>query len=510
MKKCFAIFFLVLSLGFSTTSYAQLRTKPIDKLGWYNPWIGNGNMAGLTLNKSFLGDSTGVKGLSEAKIGAVGKFGEFRNVFDPKSGIDAFLGIESFSKVNKVYLYGRFKFSYDYDKDNSWRGSIHPYSTPFMLVDPVVGDITTQFYSMEAGIGIPLGSGWSLGVDIAYDAGIMAKLKDLRNSNTDMTFKIAPGISYGNEIIDVGLSAGYERATEKVEYTQISSSKENYLYYLYGMWVYNMYGYSSAETSRFNASDRAYGSITLDLHSGHWKLYDNFEASIRQASQTENGYNNLTYGDTRSSEYRNKLLFQYNDRHRVILNTDFCSMAADRYIQQQEQDKSSGIRRWVTYGTEPCWSRNMINASISYEYRNPLVWELGGGIAFNSNTQRYVCSPISISQSFKSIEPFIQFSQYVTANGMRWEFTPALRYRIMTESVVNDVSYPSGTTIGTLQLDEPLAQEAGFLGNDTFTGSLSICCDFWRMFIWADYGILYCPTLKSCRHSIGLTVGFAF
>lgn len=507
----------------ASDAHAQMRDKPLDQLDWYNPWTGNGNMAGLTLGNSYLGGPVlghygyvpfSLKeraGLSEAYLGLAFDTGEYKNVYDPKSSLKTTLGVESYGKIKSVYLYGRFDFKYDYDWGNTWRGSKNPYRMPFMLADPIEGNITDQTYSMEAGIGMPFGYGWAFGVDVSYDVGIMAKLKDLRNSNTDMDFRIAPGISYGGEAMHVGLSVGYERATEKVEYTQVASDTENYLYYLSGMWVANSYGYSSAEKSRFTGLNGCYGNFTIDIHVDQFRLYNDLHMNWGFAKQTETGYNNLEYGSVNSMEYTNLIRFQYADRHRFIVEFAYDKRSADRTLQQQELDPASSVRRYVTYGTAPCWSATLMNTKVEYTYRNPFVWELCGGVNLNERRQNYLSSPVFASQTFASTEPYLIYSQYICGRGMRWKLTPALSYRFMTKNVPNEVTVDQeGVELGDFQLLEPLYQEADFFGSNRLDASMNVCCDFWRMYVKAGYDLRYAPSLKSCRHSALLTVGIAF
>lgn len=502
---------------------AQMRDKPFDQLDWYNPWLGNGNMAGLTLGNAYLGGTAdGFYGyvpysnkqsasLSEACLGFSFDTGKYRNVFDPESSLKTLLGVESYSKIKNIYLYGRFNFKYDSDRGNEWRGTLHPYDMPFMLADPVNGRITNQTYSMEAGIGLPLGYGWAVGIDACYDVGIMAKLKDLRNSNTDMTFRIAPAISFGGDVAHIGLSVGYERATEKVEYTKIAADTENYLYYFSGMWVGTAYGYSSAEKSRFTGTNSCYGNLTLDIHADKFRLYNDLSLNYSSAKQTENGYNNLEYGSVKSMGYRNLIRFQYADRHRFIIDFAYDRRSADRALQQQEYDSAAGVRRYVTYANVPCWSRTALTTNVEYTYRNPFRWELKGGVFFDESRQNYLSSPVFASQEFASVEPRLSYRQYFYGGGTRWELAPGFGYRFVTRNVPNDVSVnQDGGQVGEFQVLEPLYREADFFGSDRLNATMTLCCDFWRMFIKAGYDLRYAPALKTFRHSAMLTVGIAF
>lgn len=508
MKNRIIPIFLLLACG--PAAWGQMRTNPIDKLDWQNPWLGSGNMSGMSYNNFLEKEKTA---LTEAAIGADYENGAFRNVYDPEKAVTAGVGIESYSKLDKVFLYGRFNYAYQYSSGNSWRGSIHPYDKPFMLADNVPGNISDETYDMQAGIGIRFGK-FSLGFDISYYVGIMAKQKDLRNRNTDMLFCFAPGISYDSGHVRLGLNAGYRRGTEKVEYTQIAGDKENYLYYIYGMWLYNSYGYSSAETSRFTGGNTAFGNFQIDANAGNVRIFNNFGADYRISEQGETGYNNLRYGAVRDLTLSDRLVLQIAEKHRITATYSNRQMSADRFLQQQELDPDSGIRRWKDYGgNQLCWSRKTNDAGIDYHFRDPLKWEIYAGAAYSGTEQIYSSFPLTFRQKFVSVEPYLGASKFFYGSKTRWELEPRICYRFMNEVVRNEISVPEGVVYessGTIQLEEPLAKEADFFGNDRLGASVGLTCDFWRMYIAASYGFFRAPSLNQNRHAAQLKVGIAF
>ena len=109
------------------------------------------------------------------ELGLAGEIGDMKDVFDPDQRLKGTLEASSRRTLGKVGLYGRFGYGYDYGRGSTWRGWIDPYETPFMLADSIPGSLSLERYTMEAGVGIPLGGGWSAGVDVAYDVALMAK-----------------------------------------------------------------------------------------------------------------------------------------------------------------------------------------------------------------------------------------------------------------------------------------------------------------------------------------------
>lgn len=496
---------------------AQQRLYPLEKLDWLNPYLGGGNMSALTLNCSFLGGDRAA--LSEAAAGMDYASGEFRNVYDPESEITGKINIESYSKIKKAYLYGRFGFSYNSARHNTWRGSAQPYRSPFMLADSIPGDVTRELYTMEAGVGVPVGR-VSLGLDVAYDVAVMAKLKDLRNRNTDMTFRISPGITYNGKRFNVGLNAGYERSTEKVEYTQIADNKENYLFYLYGLWIFNNYGYSSAETSRLSRYDTFYGNLQFDLTPGRWRIYNDFGLSLCNGEQTESGYNNLRYGDTKSFTISDRLTVQHSLRHRFRASVSSTGMDGFRYLQRQELDPSSGIRRWVTYGdAHKCYNRRSLEAYAEYTYRKAVSstdirWEVTAGASEVTGYHTYSAYPLTFLQKITAVEPYVNFSKYFKiGQNSRLEISPRFSYVFTSECEPDEITVVDGVELsqsGDMQLSAPLMQEFNFWADRKVKAGLGAAFDWRKVVVKAGYGFTRGVESGLCRHNVSVSVGLAF
>ena len=230
------------------------------------------NMARLVLD-----DSTYVHVL----MGVHGENGDFeeKDIFMPESMLRGTMDAYSRQTLDKVHLFGHFGYSYELGKRSTWRGWIDPYETPFMLADSIPGDISIERYAMQAGMAMPFANGWSAGLDLSYNVALLAKHKDLRNKNTGMDFRVAPGIHWQGGHLGAGLDLGYERGTEKVEYSQESSSVEHVLFSIYGCWVGQGFGFGSAETKRLKEDDRLFGDFQTDFEWGPVALHNNFRVS---------------------------------------------------------------------------------------------------------------------------------------------------------------------------------------------------------------------------------------
>jgi len=535
MKKILLIILICLTFS-AAWAQSEKVFYSFERMEWANTWLGTGNAAGLADNSLFLGDS--VSNFNHAYLKGDFASGGYRNIYDPSMQLAGNLGIDSYMKLGNVFLHGRVDYIYDFGKDYRWKGLVDPLEMPFMMADSIPGNISHEIYSLGAGIGIPLKNGWSIGVDASYDASIMAKHKDLRNKNTRMVFDIAPGVSFAGQGFEVGLNLGYRRNTEKIEYLQVDASTEKYLFDLYGMWLYNSNGFASAEQKRYKEADEVYAGLQLGITFGavrKLRIFNDFEVRYASASQTETGYNNLRFGDTRQLRYSDALSLFVGTAHRVSIKGSSSAMNAYRFLQRQELDPDSKVRRWVTYGDPVfCYDRRVLDGEASYTFRRvrharftdkgltafDINWEITAGARGYLFKQNYYEHPVTFSQQYGWAEPFVTFSKYWKWGLNLFDLTPSASYTIVSgNSFMNDI-VTGGAQEGetTWQLTDPLEEEYSFFASDRFNASLSL--RYGR--ILRKSSVLYVKGSYShtravsgemkdnARHNVNLTIGYTF
>lgn len=435
----------------------------------------------------------------DVSMGLRGETGPMKDLYAPEQLVQGALDVVSERRLDKVSLYGRFGYGYDYGKGSTWRGWIDSYETPFMVADSVPGALSLERYSLQAGAGLPLGGGWAVGLDMAYDVALMAKHKDLRSKNTAMNFRVAPGISWQGDRLGLGLDLGYERGTERVEFTQISENVEHILFDLYGVWLYHGNGYASAETRRFKENDRFYGDFQLDVRLGAATLHNNFRADFRQGVQTEVGYNNLRHGDIRSLTWSDDLSLQIGQRHLVQASAAFSTMQGFRPLQQQELDPDSRIRIWVTYGNPVfCYFRQYHSEKLSYTYGTS--WKLTLGVENWKMMHSYTEYPQRFEQHIGTVTPYAVLALPL---GESFHLTTRLGYA---------KDYDAYTDVTAWQLAEPLLRQWDYWDGDSVLAGLTLRWSRGRTYVQAAYD-LECSAsadYDGLRHVAGLTLGFVF
>jgi len=401
--------------------------------------------------------------------------GGYRNIYDPLFSVRSLLGAEAVTVKKGLMLHGHFEYGYDYGTQSRWRGWIDPYETPFMLCDSIPGNVTQETYSLGGSLAYPLGK-WRIGIDAQYRASIFAKHKDLRNKNTRMDVSIAPGVSYIGEHFRAGLSAGWLRNTEQVEYMQVDASSEKYLFRLYGLWLYSSAGFSSAENRRYKENNGFCGDLSLEWEKKRLLLRNDFHVRYSYGSQGETGYNNLHYGDTRALRYSDEFLLR-SGGHSLRVDWTLEQIQGYRSLQRQELDPASSIRRYFTYSdlSECYWSEHMqLGARYGFDGKK---WSGSAALQWRTLLRRYREFPLLFTQHFSTLEPLLTLGRRFDA-GACGTFSLELegRYRHPLDAAANEISIiePVETSAEGGQLLAPLQEEFSYLTAPVAGASLQL------------------------------------
>lgn len=354
--------------------------------------------------------------------------GEYRNIYDPKTFNENRLGAQGATQKGRILLSGRFEYGYDFGKGSSWRGWTDPYATPFAVCDSIPGNISLESYDMGATAGFQAGK-WILGAGAAYRSSLMAKHKDLRNKNQRMDFSIAPRASYRGQRLSADILAGYSRNTEQVEYMQVDASSEKYLFQTYGLWFYTGSGFNSAEQKRLLSSHGGFAELSLAWAGDIFSLGNDFSCIYTLSRQSETGYNNLRHGDSERLLYSDILSISAG-AHSMNLSFALEQMSGSRYLQRQELDPASGIRRWFSYGkpSQVYW-RDVLKLGAFYAFRRP-TWSVKAGADYTDASHSYKEFPGLFTQSLSWIEPRLSASAIVPLNGnYSLRLSPSLSYK---------------------------------------------------------------------------------
>ncbi len=369
-----------------------------------------------------------------------------------------------------------------------------------MLADSIPGNLSLERYTMESGAGLSLDDHWSVGLDMAYDVALMAKHKDLRNKNTAMNFRVSPGVNWQGGQVGLGLNLGYERSTERVEFTQIATNVEHILFDLYGLWVYHGSGYASAENRRLKTNNRVSGGFQFDWTPGRFALHNELRASWLQSRQTEVGYNNQQFGSTRSWTWEDDLSLEFGQAHALEASFIFSSMQGFRPLQRQELDPDSRIRVWVTYGDPVfCYWRQYHVERLNYRFGTR--WKLLVGVENWGTEHSYTEYPQRFVQRISTLTPSVAVEIPVG----RFTLIPWLGFAMDYHAYTDNTSW---------QLTEPLLRQWDFWDGNNYLGAFDVkwSSASGRTYIRVHYDINASTRYDNdgARHAAALTLGFIF
>ena len=536
------LYFTAILLLFSTFAQAQSdetihnhmngrggkKYYSIEKLYWQNPWLYSENASGMALCKRPFQQ---FKAFTDAQLFSNYQVGEMKNIYDPTTNWQSGLNVESYMKLGKIYLYGKFGYDYTTSKENRWRGMVDPYSSPFMMADSVAGDMSHEMYRMETKMSFPLGERLSLGVDVKYNVGVMAKHKDLRNKNTLMEFEFTPGIIYNGDNVKGGLNVGIITSTEKIEYTQVETGVNKDLFHMYGLWFNSStpFGSGAVDASKRDKKDLTYkGALQLELKFGAFKFFNDFGMSYKTGSQGEVGFNNRQFGDIEQISYRYRGVMQYGLKHRLSADLNFSNMNGFKIIQREELDSNSNIRRWVTYGRANTFSRNSVEGDVNYTFRaakTPWIisWEATVGARGYKVENTFKEYPLNFNQEWKYIEAYLTFAKHFNWKKSMFDIKPEIAYGVgggtPNERIdLEDTSIEE--PVKPWQLNEQLLEEYSFMTASKASAGLNVR---YTQFlnpqagfnIYVDIDYKYSQALDSAiknlnRNYFKLSVGFTF
>ncbi len=457
-----------------------------EKIGWQNPLLQSENAAFMRLSDTLLTTLGG--SFTDLNAGVLHEAGRFRNAYDPESSTDAVLDVKSYTRLGKLYLSGSFGYDYSWMRQARLLGLNEPSRSPFMLTDTIPGNASNEVYRLQAAAALPLGERFTIAADMRYTAGMMAKKKDLRNLNTLMNFEIRPALSYTCGPFTAGVSAGIRRRTELIEYKQVDSSIEKYIFEISGLWTCNAQGYSDSESTRskrYKQTDSYLAGAALQYNTGGFIWTAQFDIDRSNDRQGETKYNNFKAGDYESLQINCSTSLQFGLKHRLSASYSNEKGAAYKYLQRQELDQASMIRQWVDYARYNCYFNNFSSAGASYTFRQAasltdISWEATAGFGMESMERAYKEYPQRFCQDYRTVTANLSFTKYLNLGGLNVEITPCATYSTSPEGTMLDVVKEddaitiSATGTKEFILTSALQQEYGYLTADMLSAGLHL------------------------------------
>lgn len=374
-----------------------------------NPWIKTHNGSGLMFNR--------FRDYSYAEAGFQYEEGNYRNVSDPTSVSNTKIVAESFRSVNKVCFYGNFTFDYAHRQNKTWSNVLYPYNSLMFLADSVPGRQTLESYHLDAGMGLPVGKHWGIGVLASYEAASNAKKKDVRNKNEYMEFELYPGMLFRSGYVNAGVNFIYQRRTETIELYNYGDFKNHEIFAFEGMWFYTSKLEFNTAGNRDYKENTYGGSAQLEFHGKKFSFLNQFSGAYGKQSI----FRNFTI-DERGGEIE-KDVYKYlgavridggNFHHHVNISASFDEMYGYENIQQLEVVDQASI--WVQYGRKNKSVRKTAIYDINYTLfkdRSFLhnSWNAAIGVKGFNVENKYRLYPIEYTQDWRNTGVYAAFNK---------------------------------------------------------------------------------------------------
>ncbi|MGL4293314.1 MAG: DUF6850 family outer membrane beta-barrel protein [Bacteroidales bacterium] len=376
-------------------TFAQLQNA--------NAWLQSQNAAGLSTYDQ--------EDFTQAYLQTSIEDGGLRNVYSPESRNDYRLNMQSYHRINKVMLYGRFLFDYDLSKNQNWTSMTNPGSSPLHIGDATPGKQTRETYFIDGGVGVPVWKNLVVGGYFDFTGISTAKKKDIRNKNTYSQYHISPSLMWEQGPFRIGASYRFGSEVEDIEWKTFGDAMQHEVFYFQGLW------FGPSERTTGNVTGRRYernenkGALQLEYHTSGIRFFN----EISLSEQKQKAY--LIVEDERGGENR-KVNYEYNGQlgiNRGLFKQTLCWNAGHDFLKNyenlQQRELVDFIYRYVQYGTLLRYTESNWNTGLHYElFRKRTVdndwkmnWRLTLEAGYDFRDQRFRTYPNSYQQQINRI-----------------------------------------------------------------------------------------------------------
>lgn len=368
-KYILIIFTLVfLQLTNSVTTVAQSDTKVQEKCLYHfadvqrkQTWTDSYNAAGLHFidfkNSSYV----------EAYFGK--NDGPFVNYYESENSFNYGVATASYTKINKVTFFGKAIYNNFVGKEMTHSGLIYPNRYMLTVADDRPAEKRRESYNLSGGLSAPLARDLRFGLQINYETGNLAKMKDLRHKTDLLDFEVTGGLLYSVGSFNIGANYYYRKFHENVVFSKIAEDEMQYKGYVYkGLW----FGLVDSWSDRALSLDRSFvdvikgGSIQIEFIKDNLRFHN--ELTYKYQDGITGPGSDRAYSLSESSIYEYKGTAQLeaeNIRHYLRVKTKYED--AINYDNVTNQEVIGGITTIYQYGQNKAFSRRSFNLNATYE-----------------------------------------------------------------------------------------------------------------------------------------------
>lgn len=230
-------------------------------------WSKSGNAAGTAFDNT--------RNYSRLHINYESATGDFHRAYTGKTVRDANIYTEGFLNLDKVFVWGEFRFTHENVSGARFNASItDPYrGQPYFVADDGQESAwRNQHYHLKFRAATPVVFGrFTFGLEGTYKAQVAAKQLDPRVTARFFTLQLAPGVTYSlNDHDAIGAHLTYASVKEESEMTLENNKVQPHYYELYGLGTAH-HGIGSGRTTNYFGNRWGIG-VQYGHHDNAWDV----------------------------------------------------------------------------------------------------------------------------------------------------------------------------------------------------------------------------------------------
>lgn len=383
-----ALFLCELTLIQTVTAQVKKQVQEkclyhFDDLQRKQTWTESYNAAGL----HFLdfNNSSYIEAYMGKNDGPFVKFNESDNSFNYG------LRTASYTKVKKTTFFGMIDYNNFKGQDMTWSGLIYPERYLMLVADDRPAVKAKESYKLSGGISTPLYENLFFGLQINYEAAMLAKRKDLRHRTDLLDFETTAGFMYKTDMINVGLNYYYRKFHEKVEFSKVADDDVLYTGYLFkGLWfgMVDIWSQNELNLSRSFIDVIQGGSLQIEFVKDNFRLHNEFTYKFKDGLSGPGIDRAYTSNEGTILEYKGIAQYELdNMRHYLKVKTNYSD--AVNYDKVSNTERIGGITTVIQYGKNKAFAKRAFDMSAEYElalgkYKCNPEWNFKAGYQYSS------------------------------------------------------------------------------------------------------------------------------
>ncbi|MDP3398543.1 MAG: hypothetical protein Q8S23_05295 [Bacteroidales bacterium] len=383
-----ALFLCELTLAQTVTAQVKKQVQEkclyhFDDLQRKQTWTESYNAAGL----HFLdfNNSSYIEAYMGKNDGPFVKFNESDNSFNYG------LRTASYTKVKKTTFFGMIDYNNFKGQNMTWSGLIYPERYLMLVADDRPAVKSKESYKLTGGLSLPLHENLFFGLQINYEAAMLAKRKDLRHRTDLLDFETTAGLMYKTEMFNIGLNYYYRKFHEKVEFSKVADDDVLYTgYLLKGLWfgMIDIWNQRELNLSRSFIDVIQGGSLQVEFVKDNFRFHNEFTYKFKDGLSGPGIDRAYTQNEGTTLEYKGIAQYELdNMRHYLKIKTNYTD--AVNYDKVSNTENIGGISTVIQYGKNKAFAKRSFDMSAEYElalgkFKCSPEWNFKAGYQYSS------------------------------------------------------------------------------------------------------------------------------